>query len=182
MNRAKQKLYTSIEIDEKFADSGEAYLVGLAVTDTPASLGTEVLAFCMQKPEANPYKDRHFSATSMFTESIELAGLTFEEVEDAKPGIGAQLLSNVKKLLTGKQVQTDEQFAQVAEAVEAVAEHVKDIPEQFTALQGKHGELAAQLKTLSTDYAAFKEKLSKDPAAPERPLATGGNGQVLTDC
>jgi hypothetical protein len=35
MTKAKQKIYTSIEINEKFADSGEAYLVGLGVTDSP---------------------------------------------------------------------------------------------------------------------------------------------------
>ena len=45
INKSKQKLYTSCEINPKFGDSGEAYLVGLAVTDSPASLGTEMLAF-----------------------------------------------------------------------------------------------------------------------------------------
>ncbi|HWX02446.1 GPO family capsid scaffolding protein, partial [Collimonas sp.] len=45
MNKARQKIYTSIEINPKFSDTGEAYLVGLAVTDSPASLGTEVLSF-----------------------------------------------------------------------------------------------------------------------------------------
>lgn len=33
----KQKIYTSIEINPKFGDTGEAYLVGLAVTDSPAT-------------------------------------------------------------------------------------------------------------------------------------------------
>jgi len=36
-----QKLFTSIEIWPNFADSGKAYLTGIAVTDFPASLGTE---------------------------------------------------------------------------------------------------------------------------------------------
>lgn len=35
-----QKIYTSMEIMSDFAETGGAYLVGLAVTDTPASLGT----------------------------------------------------------------------------------------------------------------------------------------------
>lgn len=35
-----QKIYTSMEIQHNFADTGAAYLVGLAVTDSPASLGT----------------------------------------------------------------------------------------------------------------------------------------------
>ncbi len=40
-----QKLFTSMEVSPKFADTGKAYLVGLAATDDPASLGTEMLAF-----------------------------------------------------------------------------------------------------------------------------------------
>ena len=48
LNKAKQKIYSSIEIDDSFADTGEAYIVGLAVTDSPASLGTDVLAFSAQ--------------------------------------------------------------------------------------------------------------------------------------
>ena len=35
-----QKIYSSMEIMSNFADTGKAYLVGLAITDTPASLGT----------------------------------------------------------------------------------------------------------------------------------------------
>lgn len=35
-----QKIYTSMEIISKFADTGKAYLVGLAITDSPASIGT----------------------------------------------------------------------------------------------------------------------------------------------
>lgn len=45
LNKERQKIYTSIECDPNFADTGEAYLVGLAVTDNPASLGTEMLVF-----------------------------------------------------------------------------------------------------------------------------------------
>lgn len=45
VNKAGQKLFTSAEIHPDFAGTGKAYLVGLAITDTPASLGTEVLKF-----------------------------------------------------------------------------------------------------------------------------------------
>lgn len=48
INQQQQKLYTSVEIDPNFAQTGEAYLVGLAVTDSPASLGTSRLVFSAQ--------------------------------------------------------------------------------------------------------------------------------------
>lgn len=50
MNRGKQKLYTSIEVNPNFAGTGKAYLMGLAVTDSPASLGTEMLTFAVKHP------------------------------------------------------------------------------------------------------------------------------------
>ena len=46
MNKAAQKVYTSMEIQPNFANTGKCYLVGLAVTDDPASLGTEYTEFC----------------------------------------------------------------------------------------------------------------------------------------
>lgn len=42
---ARQKIYTSIEVATNFANTGKAGLVGLACTDNPASLGTDILAF-----------------------------------------------------------------------------------------------------------------------------------------
>ena len=57
LNKDRQKIYTSIECDPNFADTGEAYLVGLAVTDNPASLGTEMLVFSAGA-SANPLNHR----------------------------------------------------------------------------------------------------------------------------
>lgn len=182
MNKAKQKIYTSIEIDESFADTGEAYIVGLAVTDSPASLGTDVLAFSALKPEASPFQDRHYSATSMFTEAVETE-LKFEEV-DEKPSIGIQLLSKVQALLTGKQSKDDSEFAQIGQAVEAIAEHVKDLPDQLATERRFSAGLKIQLDQLSSEFIALKTKLSttQDPNQKTRPQVSGGGNQVVTDC
>jgi hypothetical protein len=182
MNKAKQKIYTSIEIDDSFADTGEAYIVGLAVTDSPASLGTDVLAFSAQKPDASPFKDRHYSATSMFTEAVETE-LKFEEIEE-KPSIGAQLFSKVQALLTGKQAKDDNEFAQIGEAVEAIAEHVKDLPDQLAAEKKFSTGLKTQLDQISTELTELKAKLSttQDHNQKTRPPVTGGDKQVMTDC
>ncbi|UEB94175.1 GPO family capsid scaffolding protein [Pseudomonas sp. HN2] len=182
MNKAKQKIYTSIEIDDSFADTGEAYIVGLAVTDSPASLGTDVLAFSAQKPDANPFKDRHYSATSMFTEALETE-LTFEEIEE-KPSLGAQLFSKVQILLGGKQAKDDAEFSQISQAVEAVAEHVKDLPDQLTAEKKFSAGLSTRLDQLSKDFTELKAKLSntQDHNQKKRPPVTGGDNQVMTDC
>lgn len=182
MNKAKQKIYTSIEIDDSFADTGEAYIVGLAVTDSPASLGTDVLTFSAQKPDASPFKDRHYSATSMFTEAVETE-LKFEEIEE-KPSIGAQLFNKVQALLTGKQAKDDTEFAQIGEAVEAIAEHVKDLPDQLAAEKQFSAGLKTRLDQVSTELTELKTKLSttQDHSQKTRPPVTGGNDLVVTDC
>ncbi|AXI59239.1 phage capsid protein [Pseudomonas kribbensis] len=180
LNKAKQKIYTSIEIDDSFSDTGEAYIVGLAVTDSPASLGTDVLAFSAQKPESSPFKDRHYSATSMFTEAVETE-LTFEEIED-KPGLGAQLFSKVQALLSGKQAKDDGEFAQISQAVEAVAEHVKDLPDQLAAEKKFSADLKTSVDKLSNDLNELVKRLgdTQDHSQTQRPPAIGGDGAVLT--
>lgn len=182
LNKAKQKIYSSIEIDDSFADTGEAYIVGLAVTDSPASLGTDVLAFSAQKPESSPFKDRHYSATSMFTEALETT-LTFEEIEE-KPSIAAQLLSTVKNLLCSKQTKDDSDFSQMGEAIQTVAEHVKDMPEQLAAAKAFSAELNTRFDQLRTDLTNLTTQLSNtgDTRQPKRPVISGGDNHVVTDC
>ncbi len=45
LNEEGQKLFTSIKVETDFAKTGKAYLSHLAITDTPASLGTSQLKF-----------------------------------------------------------------------------------------------------------------------------------------
>lgn len=182
LNKAKQKIYTSIEIDDSFADTGEAYMVGLAVTDSPASLGTDVLEFSAQKPESSPFKDRHFSNSSMFTESLE-AELVFEEIEE-KPSIGAALFSKVQTLLSGKQAKDDNEFSAVGEAVEAIAQHSKELSEQLATEQSKHAALSEKFTQLSTAFNELKQQLSTTQLSsqPARPPVTGGSDSIVTDC
>jgi len=55
LNDQGEKLFTSIEITPNFASSGKAYLSGLAVTDSPASLGTQELYFSRKTGEPVHY-------------------------------------------------------------------------------------------------------------------------------
>ncbi|WP_277759557.1 GPO family capsid scaffolding protein [Pseudomonas sp. A34-9] len=52
LNDRGEKLFTSIEITPNFAGTGKAYLSGLAVTDSPASLGTQELYFSHKTSKA----------------------------------------------------------------------------------------------------------------------------------
>jgi len=182
VNKLKQKIFTSIEVLEKFAGTGKAYLMGLAVTDSPASIGTEMLAFAQQNPEASPLKARKSNADSLFTAATE-AVLEFEEIED-KPGVGAVLLASVEALLKGKQAKDDGEFAQFGKAIEAIAEHVNEQSEAFAAEQRTTAELRTQLQQLSADLSDLKTQLgtTQDHSQQQRPPAIGGNGRIETDC
>ncbi len=73
MVRNGQKVYLSMEIDPKFADSEKAYLVGVGVTDSPASLGVGMMKF-----NANQRNNSLFS-TPTLAEFNESADSGFEQ-------------------------------------------------------------------------------------------------------
>src|SRR3546814_16306782 len=55
LNDAGQKVYSSIEVEPNFAGKGKAYLMGCALTDSPASIATERLKFNFQRPGAQNF-------------------------------------------------------------------------------------------------------------------------------
>ncbi|WMR35143.1 GPO family capsid scaffolding protein [Metapseudomonas otitidis] len=185
LNKAKQKIYTSIELDENFADSGEAYMVGLAVTDSPASLGTDVLAFSAQKPEASPFRGRHYSETSMFSEAIE-ADLEFEEVTD-QVGLFGSLKTAISDLISkgkDKEGRDATSFKELGEALEGLVTFATQQQEHAVKADTAIANLTKAVETITTDFAALKEQLGKtqDLSQKQRPPVTGDKQRVVTDC
>lgn len=70
LNDQGEKLFTSVEIMPNFANSGRHYLTGLAVTDEPASLGTQELYFSKRARRGNRYHN-----TSYFCAPVALGSL-----------------------------------------------------------------------------------------------------------
>lgn len=185
MNKAKQKLFTSIEVREKFADSGKAYLMGLAVTDTPASLGTEVLSFSAQNPDASPFKGRKEHAENMFAEAIEV-DLEFEEVEDTQ-GVFSALKDKVGELLgmsKDKEGKDAANFAALGELIESLATHGGDQAKAFAAEQQARQSLQTKVDQLVGEFTELVKKLdtTDDHSQQQRPKVSGGNQQAVTDC
>ncbi|MFZ6875358.1 GPO family capsid scaffolding protein [Undibacterium sp. Di27W] len=180
MTKAKQKIYTSIEVNDKFADTGEAYLVGLGVTDSPASLGTEILAFAAQNP-TNPFASRKASPGNLFSEATE-AQLEFEETDTE----ASTLAAKVKGLLnsfSSKKTGDDARFADIGQAVESLLNHASEQETRFSEASKRISELEKELKSVTDNFNSLKEKLDKEPGSQTtRPTATGGNGAEQTDC
>lgn len=57
MVRNGQKVHLSIEAQPNFANTGKTYLVGLGVTDSPASLGTGIMKFSTAARQENIFSD-----------------------------------------------------------------------------------------------------------------------------
>lgn len=188
MNKKLQKVYTSMEIQPNFANSGKCYLVGLAVTDDPASLGTEYLEFC-RGAKFNPL-NRFKAAPGNLISVATLAELEFEDLPE---NVFTALSDKVKTIFSRKQASDDARFQDVHEAVTTVSEHVQ---ENLTATEQRLAELENAFATLKQDvtskadqtrqaFTQLKTTLdnTESTTQPRRKLSTGGSGdELLTDC
>ena len=108
-----------MEVDPDFAKSGEAYLVGLAVTDTPASLGTDMLQFAAQAP-SNPLAARKQSPGNLFTAAQETV-IEFEEDAMTTQTNEASVLDQIKALFTKQDPKPTDTKPDAAQADTAAA-------------------------------------------------------------
>ena len=182
LNKDRQKIYTSIECDPNFADTGEAYLVGLAVTDNPASLGTEMLVFSAGA-SANPLNNRKEKAENLFTAAIETE-LEFEEVKEK----GLSVFAKIRALFADKEKTDDERFADQTQAIELLAEQTKDTLEKLTALSADLAKQQTELTEVKATNESIQAKFTTLEKAPstdfgKRPIVAGeGKSEFLTDC
>ena len=188
MNKAKQKIYTSIEVDPNFAKTGEAYLTGLAVTDSPASLGTEVLKFAAGNPDASPFKGKKHSEGALFTAAVE----TELGLEGDAESIAAQLtnrFSDMLKTLSGIAApkptpETSDAFAtKTLEVLGAADAAIQQQAKELATEKAAREKLAGEFNTLQANFNELSKKLSQqDGSTTQRPEATGSEGVVQADC
>jgi hypothetical protein len=201
--KKRQKIYTSIEVAPNFASTNEAGLVGLAATDNPASLGTDMLAFAATNAGVKAMFDSRkqdpancFSAAHETSFEIEPEGAAADAAEAG--GLFAAFLAGLKSFGQG--------------ASPAPAEGGATAPQGSTApaaSPGGHGggaeagafaTLMAGMTALSADAAKdrkamsdavakltgevadLKTKLDTTPAGGgQRQMSSGGSGDELAD-
>lgn len=183
-----QYLHTSCEIQMDFAKTGKAYLTGLALTDEPASLGTDELHLSAQSP-----------GTELFSSN--------EKIAPAKPSFLNKLFPNKDDEMTDKAMlellsQMNETQGQTATALTALAGNIGTLTEKLSAkpagkndadadgqtetetvasLTEKLSVVIGTLETQQSTITGLTEKLSKQTDEPDRDQATGGNGADLDD-
>lgn len=166
LNKKGQKVYTSVEIDTNFADTGKAYLVGLAVTDSPASLGTEMLQFSA---------GRKLKADNIFTTAIETA-LEFEEQEEPKAEVS--VLAKIKAIFSGKAKKDDFRFEEQEKGLIFISEISNQLAEKLAQLEQKNEHLKTEQKAFSEKLEKIENVIGKISLEPSkdytpRPKATG---------
>lgn len=183
-----QKLHTSCEIQMDFAKTGKAYLTGLALTDEPASLGTDELHLSAQSP-----------GTELFSSN--------EKIAPEKPSFLNKLFPNKDNEMTDKATlellsQMNETQGQTATALTSLADNMGKLAEKFTGKPAGKNDAAddgqaetetvatlteklsvaiGTLETQQTTITDLTEKLSKQTDEQQRDQATGGHGTDLDD-
>lgn len=178
-----QKLFTSMEVSPKFADTGKAYLVGLAATDDPASLGTEMLAFSASAAH-NPLANRKQNPENLFTAAAETV-IELEELQEEKPN----LFSRVAAMFTKKEQSDDARFSDVHKAVELLANEQQSLGDStqksLSEQEARLSELEDALQAQTTAFAELQQKLNQEDSRKDyRQRTPGGSAPAgsLTNC
>ena len=179
LNKKKQKVYTSIEVDENFAKTGSAYLIGLAVTDSPASLGTEMLQFAAGA-KVNPFADKKQRPENLFTAAQEVS-LEFDEVKELQ-SYSAGLLDKVKNMFKTQEKKSVESFSDQEQAIVEIATETANQGKAVSKLETDFNNLNTAHEQLKTDFNELKTKLDGEPDSDPRPKSGNSNFNEVVDC
>lgn len=179
MTNKGEKVYSSIELHPQFALNGKAYVVGLAMTDTPASLGTERLKFAAQHRASVTAFNNQQAEPPMFTEAIEAEVI---ELTAQRSDEGAKWYSRVMGIISKGQKTDDQRFSQMHQVVEAVAQSQSDQLDRFSTIEQERQQDKAAIEKLTTDLAALRQQLEgTDGNFSQRQPANGGANAQLAD-
>jgi hypothetical protein len=177
LGASDQKPFPSVELTADYAGTGKVGLVGLAFTDSPASIATQRLQFSRRAPG------------TAFAHGSDAVALQFEaapadptKVEGAIAGFFNALAAKFKG---------DETPAKPKEEPKPKAANDNDLAAFATAIgQSVASSIAAAMKPVNdrldaTDaaFTELKAQLEKtEQPGFSRPPASGGGGAHLTDC
>ncbi|EPR43128.1 capsid scaffolding [Desulfovibrio sp. X2] len=199
-NRFGQQLFTSMEVAPNFAGTGKAYLVGLGVTDSPASLGTDEIKFSTRKNASDsvflpgvefsfPSPEEDGEAPSWFTRFMERFTTTKEDTEtmdqkqfDALTAQVDTLAASVKEIAGKVESLAAKPASDEAgtEATPGAGSEAKTEPgtaadgEKFAAIEAGLSKLGTQLDEISKRFEAARPgttaPASSGPSGEQDPL------------
>lgn len=183
LNEAGQKVFSSIEIEPNFGGKGFAYLMGCALTDSPASIATERLQFNRQMP-----------GTIKLSRDISAA---LEFADEGTGEGGATFLTGLKAIMDGFAAKLSPAKPEEKPAPPAGQQPAAFDMTAFGAMfEQSFGVVAKEIAAIRTEFRAENDALAlnlkkladereQTPARDysHRPRAAGQNGQFAkTDC
>lgn len=183
LNDANQKVYPSIEIGDNFAGKGFAYCMGVALTDSPASVATERMQFNRRDPGR-----------------INLSGdqaAALEFLDDALPDSPAAdglftAVTNFLNKFTGAAPAPKEEPKAPAPvpAADATVAAFGSLMQDFaktvdSAMTAQQLAFTKQMEIVQADVKKLSDTLdtTPKPGGEARPIGTGAGGNFTkTDC
>ena len=198
-NKQGKKLFTSIEFYPKFADTNQAYLVGLAVTDIPASRGTEALKF---SKNANALLSEPMELTLMTTQANQTqtpttattegqAAIEQAPVPTQTPQPPAQpqqhkaedgFLQKMANIFSKKsEGMTKDEQDMVLQGFNTLNEKTDTNAAATAQIAESVNKLTATVNQLNQSFASLQTKLSTEPV-PMTTTPPAGVSHALADC
>ncbi|WFQ80036.1 GPO family capsid scaffolding protein [Xenorhabdus sp. SF857] len=181
LNQSGQKVFSSIEFYSRFPQTQSAYLTGIALTDNPAAVGTELIKLSVQERGLPASDDRYLSA-SLETMVESLAGTEQNPVSDKS--IGEKFVLSVKKALGLHREHTTAEISTLRDMVQLTAEKCGEALNQgqkLSALEATCASQSEKLTALETELNTLKSQLSQQDNSSEQRPDAGGSTQVLAD-
>lgn len=185
LNEASQKVYPSIEIEPNFAGKGFAYLMGCALTDSPAAIATERLQFNRSLPGT-------VTVSADKAESLEFADANVIEGGGALLSKFGSMLDAFTAKFSGKTEDKQDPKADDKKDDAAAFDFtaLRPLFDEFsttiaTAINGLRTEFRAEADALAVKLKKVEETQERTPDQNyrHRPIANGNNGNYAkTDC
>lgn len=182
-NKEGKKIFTSIEFYPKFADTGRAYLVGLAVTDRPASRGTEPLKFSTKDNalRTNPNDQELILMTKDKTTTAH----DDQNTDQATPPVDDTQELNNKSNEDGFLQKLSSMFASKKSGMsqqeqDLVLDSFSQVNQKADKAIEENKSLKTELSELKTEFESLKTQLSSEPAVnlTNTPPNPGTGGQL----
>lgn len=182
-----QKIYTSMEITPRFADTKKAYLTGLAITDTPASLGTtanytaaktkaeekiftayrqtETQEIAMTKPQDSQDQDQPITVEHAENIFSRLFAKYFGKKEPEQPETPAINPEQPSEPKDGQQFKQDgwDGFGKAAQLIEKLDEKIEAQQTEYNALRAEFDKFKAEIE--AAPYSGQRQEHSGNQSA-----------------
>lgn len=146
LNDAGQKVYSSIEIEPNFGGKGKAYLMGCALTDSPASIATERLKFnCIRPGALNLSRDE-----AALLDFVDASGAG-QEGEDSVSRFGTMLENVFAKFIPQKEEPKQPDPASQGGGTPADAGTAFNVADLKPVFEGFSAEIGKQLTAITTE-------------------------------